>query len=360
MGKTGIPFSFQQIIKQVSGDSIFIDDPLRLLRAVRLAAELGFTIDPETESLIRSSSRLIRAVAAERIREELIRLLAQSGRFLRYLDMLELLTEIVPELAWLKGVKQPPEHFWDVFDHSIETVAAVDFLLRRGVLEYATDRTLAAVPWSETLAEYFTREVSGGSARASLLKLAALLHDIAKPQTKAFDESGRMRFLEHNKQGAAIVVGILERLRFSTRELRLVEAMVRHHLRPVQMSQGQLPTPRAIYRYFRDTADAGIDTLFLSLADHLAARGPNLDHSEWQEHAKLVDYVLTQRLQEESPTTPPKLISGHDLLSVFSLSPGPRIGKLLESVREAQAAGEVSTREEALAYIRQQLSTAKS
>ncbi len=346
----------RQGIIRVVAETAFASDAIRLLRAVRLAAELGFSIDKETETLIRRHCHLITGVAAERIREELLRLLAQNSKFLRYLDTLGLLTAIIPELAQLKGVKQPPEHFWDVFDHSIETVAAAEFLLRQGALEYATDQVLAAVPWSAALAEHFSLKVSSGSTRQSLLKLAALLHDIAKPQTRAMDEDGRIRFLGHTKQGAAIVANILERLRFSAREVKLVEAMVKHHLRPVQMSHEQLPTRRAIYRYFRDAADAGIDTLFLSLADHLAARGAHLNLADWQEHAEVVNYVLAQRFQQEGLVVPPKLIDGHDLLNTFGLSPGPKIGELLELVREAQAVGEVTTRHAALAYIGQWLS----
>jgi len=188
-----------------------------------------------------------------------------------------------------------------------------------------------------------------------LLKLAALLHDIAKPQTKTIDEGGRMRFLGHANEGAAIAVNILERLRFSGKEVRLVEIMVRHHLRPGQMSHNELPSRRAIYRYFRDTGDAGIDILFLSLADHLATRGPQLNLDEWKEHAKLVEYVLSQRFQEETLVSPPKLIDGHDLINVFGMRPGPKIGELLEAVREAQAAGELITRQDALTYIRNRL-----
>ncbi len=363
LGQTGVPLIDpfgggddlrRGAIRAVS-ETAFSSDAIRLLRAVRLAAELGFTIEGETESLIRRHSHLIGSVAAERIREELVQLLAQGSQFLRYLDTLGLLTAIIPELAVLKGVAQPPEHFWDVFDHSVETVGTTDFLLRQGEVDYAGEPVQAAVPWSEALAEHFAREVSRGSTRRSLLKLAALLHDIAKPQTKAIQENGRVRFLGHAGEGAQVATSILERLRFSTKEIRLVETAVRHHLRPVQMSHAGLPTRRAIYRYFRDTGDAGIDTLFLSLADHLAARGPRLDPDSWQEHARIVGYVLEQRFPEESVVRPPKLISGHDLLNTLGLSPGPRIGELLESVREAQAAGEVTTREQALDYARQQL-----
>jgi poly(A) polymerase len=123
------------------------------------------------------------------------------------------------------------------------------------------------------------------------------------------------------------------------------------------MGQGELPTHRAIYRYFRDTGEAGIDTLFLSLADHLATRGPRLNLTHWQEHAQMVEYVLAQHFEQQRLVAPAKLVDGHDLIRIFGLSPGPKMGQLLEAVREAQASGEVTTREEALAYIREKLAT---
>ena len=343
----------QQGVIRVVAETAFESDAARLLRAVRLAAELGFTVDIETETLMRRYSHLIASVAGERIREELLRLLAvpQTRQFLYYLDELGLVTAMIPELAQTKGAKQPKEHFWDVFDHSIETVAAVDFLLRQGAWGYASEEVLAVAPWSARLAQYFDLEVSSGSTRRLLLKLAALLHDIAKPQTKAIEADGRIRFLGHAKEGAAIAVNILEKLRFSTKEVKLVETMVRHHLRPGQMSHNGLPTRRAIYRYFRDTGEAGIDILFLSLADHLATRGPHLELGEWKEHTQMAEYLIGQRFQEESVVSPPKLVDGHDLINIFDMSPGPKIGELLEAVREAQAAGELATREEALSYI---------
>ncbi len=340
------------VIRTVS-NAVFESDAARLLRAVRLAAELDFSIDKETEALIRHYCHLVAGVASERVREELLRLLAipRAGRLLSYLDELGLVTAIIPELNQTKGIKQPREHFWDVFDHSIQTAIAVDFLLRQGAWGYADKEVLAATPWSSVLTQHFDREVSHGSTRRLLLKLAALLHDVAKPRTKATEESGRVRFLGHAKEGAAIAVNILERLRFSNKEVRLVEIMVRYHLRPGQMSHDGFPSRRAIYRYFRDTEEAGIDTLFLSLADHLATRGPDLDLARWQEHAQMVEYVLAHRFQEETLVAPPKLIDGHDLISVFGMSPGPKIGEFLEAVREAQAAGELATRQEALSYI---------
>ncbi len=348
----------QRGVIRVVTETAFQSDAARLLRGVRLSYELDFSIESKTEALIRRHSHLVSGVAGERVREELLRLLAIPGakKLLPHLDELGLLMTIIPELAQEKGVGQPKEHSWDVFDHSLRMVVAADFLLRQGDWEYASEEALAAAPWSVKLNQHFNLAVSSGSTRRLLLKVAALLHDIAKPQTKAIDTSGRMRFLGHAKEGAAIVVSILERLRFSTKEIKLVETMVKHHLRPTQMSQNGLPSPRAMYRYFRDTGDAGVDILFLSLADHLATRGPHLKLAQWREHTHLVDYVLTKHFEPESLVAPPKLISGHDLINIFGLSPGPEIGELLEEVREAQASGELNTREEALAYIRQRLS----
>jgi len=350
----------QDSLIRVVSETAFQSDAARLLRAVRLAAELGFAIENQTEVLIRRHCQLIAGVAGERIREELLRLLAvsQSQRFLPYLDELGLLTVLFPEMAVAKGVEQPKEHFWDVFAHSLKTVVAVDFLLREGSWEYADgDEILAMAPWSEVLAKHFAQPVSSGSTRRSLLKLAALLHDVAKPQTKAMAEDGRTHFLGHAKLGAAVAVDMLERLRFSGKEVKLVGVMINYHLRPGQMSQEELPPRRAIYRYFRDTADAGIDILFLSLADHLATRGPRLNLTGWQEHTEMVAYVLAQHSEQERLVIPAKLVSGHDLINIFGLKPGPRMGQLLEAVREAQASGEVATREEALSYIRERLAT---
>jgi len=346
----------QGVIRTVA-ETAFESDAARLLRAVRLAAELGFSIDKETEALIQRQSYLIARVAGERVREELLRLLTipQTGHLLPYLDKLGLITAMIPELAQTKGIEQPKEHFWNVFDHSLETVIAVDFLLRQGAWEHTSEEVLAATPWSAELAQHFALEVSSGSTRRLLLKLAALLHDVAKPRTKAIDVGGRMRFLGHAKEGAIITTAILERLRFSAKEVKLMETMVRYHLRPGQMSQDGFPSHRAIYRYFRDTGEAGVDILFLSLADHLATRGPQLNMTHWHRHSQTVDYVLTQRFEQEALVVPPKLVDGHDLINIFGMSPGPKIGELLEQVREAQASGELATREEALSYIRERL-----
>lgn len=354
------PFNGYADLKQgvirIIQEATFRNDPIRLLRAIRLANELGFHIEKTTENSILGYRTLLAMVAGEKIREELVRMLElDNGQLLHHLDKLGLLTAIIPEMEQLKGVSQPKEHYWDVFNHSLETVAAADFLLRRSNYQHANQEILRSIPWSTMLSDHFNEEIGTGSKRRALLKLAALLHDIAKPQTKTIDLDGRTRFLGHTHEGAAIANLILERLRFSRREIDYILTLIKYHLRPGQMSNTGLPSRRAIYRYFRDTEDTGIDILFLSLADHLASRGPCLDIKDWQNHIKLVDYVIKQHDQEHALTRPIKLVNGHDLIDLFAISPGPQVGELLEMVREAQATNEIKTRDQALSFIRQQL-----
>jgi len=333
------------------------DDPARLIRGVRLAVELGFSIESRTRAQIERNHQLIAGVAPERVRDEFCRLLAIPGACasLRLLDELGLLMAIVPELAATKGAAQPKEHYWDVLEHSFETVAAIEFVLRTGGSVHWGEVVLSEVPWSEALARHFDEEPSKGRSRKTLLKLAGLLHDIAKPQTRSVEEDGRTRFFGHAKEGALVADDIMRRLRFSARETDMVAKMVEYHLRPGQMG-GEMPTRRAIYRYFRDAGDVGIDTIFLNLADHLATRGPDLEMEGWREHARSMAYVLEERYREESVVAPPKLVNGHDLIDIYGMVPGPGVGGLLEAVREAQAAGEVVTRADALSFVEKRLS----
>jgi poly(A) polymerase len=342
----------RKLIAAVS-ESIFEADPARLLRAVRLAAELEFKIAAETESLLKKSSPLIKGIAGERVREELIRILAdhKAGYFIRYLDELGLLTAIIPELETSRGVEQPVEHHWDVLNHSLETVCTAGFLLKQGRCDYAGQDILKDLRWDDKITQHFSSEVSSGSTRSSLFKLAALLHDIAKPETRLISKE-RVRFFGHSEQGADLVVRILERLRFSNKEIKLVEAMVRYHMRPTQMSNEGMPSRRAIFRYFRDSGSAGLDILYLSLADHLAARGPDLDMIQWKWHIEQVNFIISEYFRQRSEIVPSKLIDGHDLIRLFNLQPGPQIRKILESVIEAQADGEIINRDQALSYIK--------
>jgi poly(A) polymerase len=343
-------------IKAVN-NQVFRNDPSRLMRAVRLAATLDFKINRTTENLIKDSQHLISEIPGEHVRIELLKLLSVPGaqQWFRYMDKLGLLTGIIPEIADLKKVEQPKEHHWDVYNHSLETVGTIELLLRQSNWRYNTGNLLRGTLWSRDISMHFNKNISVDCKRKQLLKLGALLHDIAKPATKKFDAEGRMRFLGHPKLGAEMSETILQRLRFSNKEIKIVKTLVYNHLRPAQMSNIGLPTSRAIYRFFRDADGSGLDIIILALADYLATKGPELDIKEWKEHNQLMKYILQEHLRQKTVTAVPRIINGNDLMDIFGLSPGPQIGRLLKKLDEARAAGEFESREQALEYIEKQL-----
>ena len=333
--------------------SVFDDDPARLMRGPRLAAQLGFSLTDETARWTRDRAGLVTAVAPERVRDELMKLMAapSASASLRMLDDLGLLGQLIPELEEARGVSQPKEHHWDVFDHSIETAGQVErFSSGSSDAEGFVERLLPHFP---SFDEYFAESVSDGHTRLTLLKFAGLLHDIGKPSTKTVEPTGRVRFLGHGHRGAEMAARVSDRLRLSSRGSDLVCRMVEHHLRPSQLSQNEaLPTGRAVYRYYRDLGPAAVDTIYLSLADYLAARGPNMREPEWRDRCRVVGHVLYTGLEPGSAKGDDTLINGHEIMQTFALTPGPRIGVLLEVVREAQADGDIGTKEEALDLVR--------
>ena len=146
-----------------------------------------------------------------------------------------------------------------------------------------------------------------------------------------------------------MVKTILQRLRLSRRTIKFVQTLVQHHLRPGQMSQGtEIPTARAIYRFFRNVGDTAVDTIYLNLSDYLSARGPLLKQSEWTNYAGMVSHTLETGVSNKQASRPKNLLDGNQLMTALELKPGPTIGRLLEGIREAQAASGIVTEQEAL------------
>jgi tRNA nucleotidyltransferase/poly(A) polymerase len=346
------------LVRAVS-ETAFRDDPLRTLRAVRLAAEMQASVEQETEELLRRAVHLIANVSAERVRDELGKILALPGaaQNLRYLDELGLLTTIIPELETLKGVEQSEPHYLDVFEHSLETVGRLEEVIEaseghEGESELSLVPLLLS-PFSRQLRAHLSQPISGDRPRLTMLKLVALLHDLGKPATQSFDYEGGVHFYGHEDAGTEVVGSILRRLRFGGSEVNLAKTIVANHMRPPLLAREEVVTRRAVYRFFRDTGDAGVDTLLLYLADHLATWGPDLRMARWRRRVEFVASMLTDYYERhEKVISPPKLISGYDLMEEFGLEEGPRIGELLEAVREAQVADEVRTKEEALALVK--------
>jgi putative nucleotidyltransferase with HDIG domain len=210
------------------------------------------------------------------------------------------------------------------------------------------------VQFAPDVAAHLAVQVSGGRDRALLLKLAALLHDVGKPRTRSQGEDGRVHFYDHEPVGARMAAARMRALRFSRAEAERVRVMVAQHLRPAHLARAERVTRRAVYRYFRATGRAGVEVVLLGLADHLATWGPNLEERRWARRLEVAELLLTHYFERREETVaPPPLLTGRDLMAELGLEAGPQIGRLLEALREAQAAGEVTTRDEALALARQ-------
>lgn len=335
---------------RAGGDGVFQADPGRMLRAVRLAQQVGLRMEPDTARLIRRDAHLLQRVSSERVRDEFLTILAATGARpqLEVLDRLDLLCRVIPELEDTKGCEQPrSHHYWDVWGHLLHCVEYAEEV----TAGHRNNAIYTMAPWTAKEDSYFAEVIGDGHTRRTVLKLAALLHDIAKPQTRAAHADGRVRFLGHSEQGAEIVQSRLASLRVSRRITDLVSVMVLHHLRPSQLRDGSaMPSSRAIFRYYRDVGDAAVDTLYLAMADVLAARGPDLVPERWANYARMVAAVLeTGAAQPGNRNGDPPLINGHDLMDALDLPPGPRIGFLLARLREAEAVGEISSWEEAMA-----------
>ena len=343
----------------------FEDDPLRILRCVRQAVEFELRLLPETRHLLRAALTGLSRISPERVRDELFRILEtrKPAVALRALDMLGALVYVLPELDTLKGVAQSPPHTDDVWTHTLNTAQKLADLM--DVLQPEHDAK-AAANWAMGLVSlrigryrqqfntHLSAAPSPGRSLRALLLLAALYHDVGKPATQKVEEDGRIRFIEHDRLSAQIAHQRGVRLHLSNLEIERLTTIVRQHMRPLLLAQsGETPSRRSIYRFFHHTGSAGVDICLLALADSLATYGAGLPQDVWVHQLEVTRTLLEAWWEQaDEKIAPPALLNGHDLMEVFSLPPGPEIGRLLEKIREAQASGEIKERSEALEYAR--------
>lgn len=345
---------------RVVSPTVFQHDPLRLLRAVRFRMRYALTLDPQTDHLLKRDASLLPQVAPERIHDELYLILSPNGATerLRFLDEHGLLTVLIPEFIPARGMLQPGLHHWDVFEHSLEAVAALERLAAtlqqspEAVLHSPLERNVEQCDNLTEISILLHEAQEQGifqfdALTAPPLKLAALLHDIGKTVTRTVDEEGAIRFYGHPQAGVPLAQQIMKRLHTSTRDSRLVQQVCAHHMRPGQLSYETL-TPRAIRRYFVDLGHTGIYVALISLSDHLAMRGPEPLTAAWTRHLTTVRHLLARYIRERERVIPPRLIQANELIQRLNIAPGPLVGQLLEAIAEAQAEGNVHSKDEAL------------
>jgi len=341
---TGGLSDLEQGLVRVCSSTAIADDPVRALRGVRLAMRAGWRLTPETETAIAEGAPRLTGVSAERQRDELVGILSEptAAAGLRALDRLGVLPVLLPESRAMRATAQPLPHHFDVWEHSLRAVEGVDALL--------ADLD-ALAPWGGLLREHLDETLGGGLKRREVLKLAALLHDVSKPETRSLD-GNRVRFIGHDAVGAGRTRAIAERLRLPRRAGQVLERLVAAHLRPMHLAQAGAISRRARFRFFRDLGDEAHDVLLLSLADAAALTGAS-PLAVWAAGAGGVVRTLMAGVEADTAAAAvPALLRGEDVMEAFGLGPGPEVGRLLARAREAQALGLVTTREEAIEHLR--------
>jgi poly(A) polymerase len=344
------PFSGLEAIEarelRAVSERSFADDPLRILRAARLAAELGFEIEPRTLALARELAPNAGQPAGERQLAELRGLIAGPDpiRGVALLDALDATKVVLPELAALHGVEQNPNHHLDVFGHTIEVLSNL-LEIERDLGSYAG---AAAADVEAVLAEALADEMTRGQA----LRLGALLHDVGKPATREERGGGFVSFVGHDRVGAELVRGICERLKASRALSRYLEALTLHHLHLGFMTHERPLSRRRLFEYLKTCEPVAVDVTLLTVADRLAARGggPTASAEMIEAHLELAREVLPAAVAWHRDGGPKAPIAGDRLAAQLGIEPGPELGRLLGEIEAAAFAGEVETAEQAIEY----------
>ncbi|HEU5062132.1 MAG TPA: HD domain-containing protein [Solirubrobacterales bacterium] len=329
------------------GERSFLDDPLRLLRAARLAAQLDLELDPRTVELARTAAPRAAEPAGERQLAELRQLVGGPDplRGLRLLDELGVTPVVLPELETLRGVEQGPNHHLDVYDH---TIAVLEH-----TLEVEADLERFAGERAAEVAALLDEPLADEVDRRTALRFGALLHDIAKPATKA-ERDGFVGFRGHDEVGAEVIGEICQRLRAGRRLTQHLQGLARHHLRlGFLIAEMPLP-PRRVHAYLRATEPVTVDVTLLTVADRLSARGmgPIASPEMVAAHLQLAREMVAAGLDWRREGPPAPLLRGDEIAAELGIEPGPELGSALAELEAAQYAGEVTDRAGAIEHLR--------
>jgi putative nucleotidyltransferase with HDIG domain len=339
---------------RMAGPGAFVDDPLRVLRLVRLAVELDLAVDAGTSRSAVEHAPGLAGVSAERVFAELRRIVAalQARAGLELMHELGVSTVVLPELEALRGVEQNRFHHLDVYGHTLEVLDRTIELTAPGGSwgselggMLAGNETKVRAMLDEPLAD----ELSRGEA----LRWGALLHDAAKPLTREVRAGdGRVTFMGHDVRGAELAREVLTRLRTSERLRAHVAALVRHHLRlGFLVHEPQPLLRRTVFAYMSACTPVEVDVTLLSVVDRLATRGDRAQEAI-DAHLAVARTMLEDALRWRAQGSGQPLLRGDELAHALDIPIGPKVGELLQELAAAQYAGELDTREQALVYAR--------
>lgn len=339
------PFGGQKDLRhkkiKMTSAKAFVHDPLRLIRGFSLEALLGFVMDSPTLKQVKKDRDLLNHSARERVRDEFFKILSSKNAFkvLKKMDRVHILENAIPQVTSMFHLRQAGGyHHLSLWPHSLETVRQIEKISE----EFGCDQKIRS---------YLDESLAFGRSRLAVLKLGALFHDIGKPQTYRRDK-GKISFHGHEHAGRYMIRDIAKFLKLSTRERLALEMWTLHHLRPGYLSNFKNPTPKAIFRYFRDTKEEAVGILLLSLADQRSTRGPLTTQKDLEHHEKIIRDLIQIYYCKTEQKKPLRLITGDDLIRSMKLKPGPLFKKILLSVEEAHALGKIKTKKQALELAR--------
>ena len=329
--------------------TVFVSDPLRLLRAYRFMATFGFTIEPYTEKQIRKHVHLLYLVAAERIAYELDCIMGTAASITTIEAMHEtgVLQEVLPELYKGVGVGQPASHHLDVFEHGIVSLRYME-KIQAEPGNYFPEH-------GDTLREYLAEP-----RKRILLKWAALFHDLGKPHTYEIrkDRGDRITFYNHDKEGARLFAIIADRLKWSKGDRNFVSLFISTHMWPFHLNNARKKTgltPKAYLRLIKAVRGEFHGLFMVAMADSLAGQGPGKPPAMEKEIAELYNEVGIVFRLNIKPALEKRLLTGDDLQKIFGLAPGPRFRSIFESLERAQVEGEIRDRDQAIHWMRNYL-----
>ncbi|EOD01068.1 CCA tRNA nucleotidyltransferase [Caldisalinibacter kiritimatiensis] len=335
------------IIRHVYDDA-FIDDPIRMLRAVRFMSEFNFRLHDSTKRLINKHKSHIKKMPGERITQELFKILnnKNTSYYFHFMEKeLDILQEVFPEIIEMRDVGECKYHVVDSLTHSLYTLEVIEDIIYAD--NYFEEHIRRAYE------NHVNEEISSNHSRLSLIKMGAFFHDIGKPSAKKVDKTGRVRFRGHEITGAEIVKSIAERLRLSIKERDLLYKYVSKHMYPLVIYKSNDVSGKTLYKMFSELKNDTLDILLISLADIIATRkllDPKEDMGKYKVFTEyLANNYLTRFKDIEKISD---VITGREILENFQLDEEVMIGDILEEVKKAIYNGKVSRRKkDVLKYI---------